>query len=56
MSRTKGDKPVLVPISYEGSDDKDIETILENNSFNNNCNAVSDSSSDNEEGKKRKLF
>ena len=40
------DKPILVPVCYEGSDHEDIKRFPNNYCSNNNHNLVSDSNSD----------
>ena len=42
-------KPVVVPTSYEKSDEEAIKTVPENNNYNKNCDIISDSDKDDEE-------
>ena len=44
----KIDKPVLVFIDYEGSNDNNIKMVPTNNNVNNCCNMISDSKSEEE--------
>ena len=49
MDYNKVEKPVLVTISYEGSnDEEELEMVLVINGNNNNYNIVGDSKSNNE--------
>ena len=51
------DKPVLAPISDEGSNDGDIKMVLKDDNSSDNYNQVSDSgSNDNEEKEEENIF
>ena len=52
----KVDRPVIVQISYEWSDEEDFKMVPKKYNFNYNSYVVKDSDSDNERERRRKHF
>ena len=50
------DKPVVIPISYEGLDNEVIKTLPEDNNYNNCYYIISDSDSDDQEKREEENF